>query len=650
MYKELKIPDEWSDAEQWAWGEIRAGRIADFQKRYNKKLDPKKPDGWDDEQKDRLLSNAFLVTILTEESFRSVTPFKGVRINQARFKESIDLQHARLERQLWLENCRLHGTLSLMNLNINGWLSLEESWFGGAIDLNGSVFDSHVSLKQVKIEGEVDLTGAKIGGQLDMSGSIFDDRIIMNGTEVGQDLFMRDKATFKEVELRAAKIGGQIDMSGSIFKGKLNMNGTEVGQHLFMRDKATFKDVDLGSAKIGGQLTMVGSIFDDKLNMNAVEVGQDLFMRDKATFEEVQLGSAKIEGQLDMSGSIFKGKLNMNGVEVGQSLFMRDKATFKEVVLGSAKIGGQISIRGGIFDDKLDMNAVEVGQSLFMRSSKFPEDQEVILHFARIGSNLDLSGATIGAIDLTSTTITSEIRLGSAMGHEPTNWVGDSRMILRNTTVGAIQDSDVTEESWPKNLELEGFEFSRLGGYGAEGSADILNRNSKWFIDWLGRDKTFSPQPYELLAKVLHESGYPSKANAIRYAARKRSRYEAWNRREGKPREKLRWLGLTLLQLTIGYGLGARYFRVLWWFGGFTLIGFLVLLASIDKPNVDLFKMAWASFDQVLPIVTLNEAHEDLILGNCTGWAIKYFYVQKLVGYVLGGFLGAGLAGLTQKS
>jgi hypothetical protein len=263
---------------------------------------------------------------------------------------------------------------------------------------------------------------------------------------------------------------------------------------------------------------------------------------------------------------------------------------------------------------------------------------------------LDLSGATIGAIDLTSTTISGELRLGSAQGHKPTNWVKASRMVLRNTTVGAIQDADVKTDSWPKYLELEGFAYRRLGVFGAMGPADIAKRDSEWFIKWLKRDETFSPQPYEQLANVLRESGYPSKANAIRYAARKRSRREALERREGKPREWPRWIGLTLLQYTIGYGIGARYFRVLWWFGGITLIGFLVLLGSIEKSNWDLLKMAWASFDQVLPIVKLNEGHEKLILGICSSWTIAYFYVQKLVGYVLGGFLGAGLAGLTQKS
>jgi hypothetical protein len=269
----------------------------------------------------------------------------------------------------------------------------------------------------------------------------------------------------------------------------------------------------------------------------------------------------------------------------------------------------------------------------------------VVLHFAWIGSNLDLSGATLADLDLTATTITGELRLGSGIGHLPTNWVSASRMVLRNTTVGAIQDADIKTDSWPMNLELEGFSYSRLGGLGAMGAADISQRDSKWFIAWLERDKTFSPQPSEQLADLLRESGYPAKANAILYATRDRARREACERHEW-----LRWFGLTILQLTIGYGLGGRYFRVLWWLGGFTAVGVLVLLGSIERPDWDLFKMAWASFDQALPIVKLNEGHEKFILETHNNWVIAYFYFQKLVGYVLGGCLGAGLAGLTQKS
>lgn len=689
MSKELQIPEKWSDAERWAWEEIRAGRIADFHNRYGIELDPEKPDGWDNEQRDRRLSQLFLEAILTDESFCLVTSFRGVRIRGACFEQTVDLQHARLERQLWIEHCRFQGGLILRNLQINGWLSLEGSWLGGAVDLMGALLDSSAFLIQVQIVGhldvkgatisadldmrgsgfkEVDLTGAKIGGDLLMNESTFkeidlsgtkiagnvvmnditvDCRLNINGADIGQSLSMHKKASFKEVDLTGARIGGHLEMIGSTFDGNLNMDGTKIG-HLLMREKASFKEVKLTAAKIDGYLDMSGSTFKEVDLMGTI-VGGSLDMN-SSTFKEVSLIGAKIGGDLDMTGSKFDGNLTMNGTEIDHHLFLRTKASFKDVDLTGARIGGQLDMDGSTFDGALTMDTIEIGQSLFARSATFPSDEEVVINFARIGSNFDLSGATIGTIDLTATTITGELRLGSAREHEPTRWVKPSKMVLRNTTVDAIQDADIETKPWPEHLELKGFTYRRLGGFGAEGSADFANRDYKWFINWLESDETFSPQPYEQLANILHESGFPSKANAIRFAARKRSRTAAWERRKDKPREWLRFIGLSFLQYTIGYGLGARYFRVLLWFGGFTLIGFVVLLASINNSNCGLFDMVWASFDQVLPIVKLNADYERFILDNCGRWTIAYFYVQKLIGYVLGGFLGAGLAGLTQKS
>ncbi len=197
MSEEPHIPEEWSDAERWAWEEIQAGRIVDFHERYARKLDPEKSDGWDNKRQDHRLSQAFLVAILTDERYRNITLFSGVRINGAYFEEAIDLQHVRLEQQLWLEYCRFHRTLSMKDLRVNGWFSLEGSWFSEAVDL----------------------TFAKIGGQLNMRGSTFNDMLNMSESEVGQNLLMHDGANFQDVDLKHAKIGGQISMDDSTFDG-----------------------------------------------------------------------------------------------------------------------------------------------------------------------------------------------------------------------------------------------------------------------------------------------------------------------------------------------------------------------------------------------------------------------------------------------
>ena len=106
-------------------------------------------------------------------------------------------------------------------------------------------------------------------------------------------------------------------------------------------------------------------------------------------------------------------------------------------------------------------------------------------------------------------------------------------------------------------------------------------------------------------------------------------------------------------------------FLVLWWVGGLTFLGAVVLLRFgsplIDgSPSIEqLAQLLFASLDQLLPIVTLNQAHDALIFGNSSAnppvdpqpfGVLVYFYAHKLAGWILGSFLVAGFAGLTQRN
>jgi hypothetical protein len=127
-------------------------------------------------------------------------------------------------------------------------------------------------------------------------------------------------------------------------------------------------------------------------------------------------------------------------------------------------------------------------------------------------------------------------------------------------------------EGWPKHLDLDGFGYERLGGYGADPEAAIGQRGSKWFVDWLARDRPYTPQPYQQAVKVLRAMGHPEIADDVLYAGRERERNEAWQRGDYP-----RWFWLSLLSWTIGYGIGLRYFRALWWVVGLVLAATIVL-------------------------------------------------------------------------
>jgi hypothetical protein len=415
--------------------------------------------------------------------------------------------------------------------------------------------------------------------------------------------------------------------------------------------------VNLANAKTG-QLELNGATVDGALNMNGLQVGQGLFMRgtkeQPATFADVNLTSAKI-GQLELNGATVNGALNMNGLQVAHFLLMRgtkeQPATFADVNLANAKITDGFNLHGATVKGALDMNGLQVGQALLIRGTKEQPATfaDVNLANAKIGQ-LELDGATIASLNLSGSSIERELRL------VPLIWSGDGRLILRNTHVSVLHDSD---SGWPKSVALDGFTYDRLGG--VEENADThrsrQDRSSGWYTRWLEKDRTYSPQPYEQLAGVLRKNGDPAMAADVLYAGRERARCEARNtwRLPGRWTALLRFIGMTLLKWTIGYGLGLRYFRCLWWIIGITALGMAVLYfgATVLDTNTGLTKAQLGfgdslvfSLQKLIPLVQF-EKFDQVQLVSFTRW---YFYIHQLAGYVLALFLGAGLSGLTQKS
>lgn len=150
-------------------------------------------------------------------------------------------------------------------------------------------------------------------------------------------------------------------------------------------------------------------------------------------------------------------------------------------------------------------------------------------------------------------------------------------------------------------------------------------------------------QPYEQCAKVLREAGQPGKANAVLFAGKVRERKEAWTQGQIG-----RWLGLWVLQASIGHGLGAYMFLSLMWVLAFGLAGTCIIHDwPPAQPGLGWCGSLAYSLDMLLPFVKVAKAHESMVP---TGWVAAYFYVHKLVGWLLGFFVVAGLTGITKRS
>ncbi len=559
---------KWTPQERWAWKQICEGREADFNQLYGVTLDPKVPEGWND---DRKLSQTFLETVLLDEDkpFRTEITRKGVRIIGAWFPEPIDLENADLDHDLWLIRSR------------------------------------------------------------------FDARVNLRGLRTSRSLGLKGVAAFDEVIFRDAEIDGELNLQGAAFNSTLNMDSVYVGQHLRMHE-AEFADVILNSSEIVGIINMNDSRFSRKLQMDKLQVGSSLFMRG-AEFDEVWLAGATIGGQLSMTVSSFAGKTNMEELQVSRSLWMF-QAQFREVTLDGARIGSDLVMNESKFTGKLSMSSIVVERRLLMARAEFV--LPIPLRSTKVESNLTLSGAKLQELDLTQTHIGGELRFGPRV---PSS--GESRLILHNSYVDTLEDP---LDAWPKSLELYGFTYSRLGP-----SLDV--REAEWFLSWLAKDESYSPQPYQQLASVLRAAGHAEKADDILYAGKERERTElkkagAW----------ASWLWSTLKLVLIGHGY--RIYYALFWVVGLVVLGACVFSDTRESARERMLDGLAFSFDMLLPIIRLREKHYRIDFADYErDWrhprfffkgtwrpARYYFYMHQLMGYVLASFLIAGLSGLTK--
>jgi hypothetical protein len=451
-------------------------------------------------------------------------------------------------------------------------------------------------------------------------GARFEEALDLEGARLEHTLWLDSTRFEREVQLASLKSTDYASLEGSYFAHSLT----------------------LSRAQIGGQLVLSGVRCTGLLNMNGLQIQGGLFMRARdgqtAQFAEVNLGDAKIAGPFVLSGVRCTGPLNMNGLEVQGGLFMnaaRDQtAQFAKVDLRGAKIGAQLELQRACCTGPLDLGSLQVAGHVLMEDAKF---NQISLIFARLSGSLYLVRSHVAALDLTGASIQGEFSLGESDIHKP-QWAEDAQLVLRNATVGVLQCPQ-SLAAWPA-LDLNGFIYKQMGGLSCVDRAmEIAARPRAWFVQWLEKDETYSPQPYYQLASVLRSLGHAETADAVLYEGKERERRAAGWRTP-------KWWGMSLLKWTIGYGYGYRYFRSLIWALGITLIGTMILGTTPAGQNFTLTEKLAYSFDLLLPIIELDKRHS---LEAIAGWGRYYFYLHELLGYVLGSFIVAGLAGITKK-
>lgn len=693
----VQADEHWKPQEQFVWKRVCLGEEANFniEQGYGGDLDPKDSLGLPE---NRVLSSKFLATILLSDKYRHALTRRGVRIIGARFTEQIDLQNAELSHDLWLDRSLLEkgadlrglrssrritfygskiiGPLKMSRLNLRGDLHMDGkaeigavylgfAHVGGTLDLTGSTFAKEFDMAGIQVDEGLVIEGAKFAGinltsaranWLILNRSRVTGLLNMASLRVDNNLVMTEDE-FADVLLGLAHVQGNVVLANSKVTGDLAMIGLQVDGNL-MGIKTELNKMIISDAEVSGTLSLIGVTMNSDLSMGGIRVGRDVILSSisekffvkkapkslassfdaiglgsaddptallKARFAKVDLTGASVQRGLSLAGATVRGNLSMDGIQIGTDLTMVD-GEYKAVDLERAKIAGVFNMRGSKVSGRLDCYASEIGSRLELSGADIAGP--IICSFAKIGE-LDLAGGNFrGNVDLTATEIKSELRIGSA-GKARTKWDKNSMLYLRNAKADAIHD---LQDAWPNRIDFSGFVYRNLGGRNPIQPPSMADRPVSWFVAWLAKQNPYASEPYEQLARVLRMGGRPEAADEILYAGKERERAHATLSHR---------VWMTTIDVLIGYGY--HLWRALAWVAGFILAGIAVLRFSGQGPRNQMpFGVAY-SFDMLLPIIRLREKHYQIDL---VGWPRYYFYVHKIMGYVLAYFLVAGLAGI----
>ncbi|HLJ20525.1 MAG TPA: hypothetical protein VKU84_10015 [Stellaceae bacterium] len=603
---------------------------------------------------------------------------------------SIDLSGARIGGRLILSGVTVSGKLNMWRAHVAnaslgshssfGEADISDAVIDGALDCSGNksanppvpgpkvagdfnLSDTRVgywvSLSNAEITGKLDLSDLQVGHWLSLSDAVVKGKVDMAALQVGHTLDM-EGGIFGEVVLTGAQIAEAVDLEKATLSDKLTASRLSVGQSLYMRNGASFADVMLVNARIGGQLDLTGAKVSGLIDMSGIVVAREVLMYATANapseFADADFTGAHIGGELSMSDAKFTKSLDMDSVQVGQALYLR-KATLADVTLRGARIGSDLSAAGAQVKGSFDAFDLEAAGTVELGSGSEFQDL-VTLEFSKLGGLQLAEGTFHRDVNLTGTELRTELNLGSLRSEAP-RWLDGSMLVLRNAKADAIQDR---ENSWPDRIDLTGFSYMHLGGSGAAerpveekaksdssskpaakdagvariaAHPEMIDRGASWFKDWLGRQKQYSPQPYEQLAAVLRTQGWPDSADAILYASKDRERTEAstWSHAA--------WL--FALKIVIGYGY--QVWLSLIWIAGLLTLGAVVQSTRPAAKNHNWHQLLHYSFEMLLPVIRLRGQTREFI----AGWQDYYFHFHGIMGFVLAAFLAAGLSGLTTR-
>jgi cytoskeletal protein CcmA (bactofilin family) len=430
------------------------------------------------------------------------------------------------------------------------------------------------------------------------------------------------------IRIKGARIAGPLDLTTATIDALLLLDRCRIEGDVSLRD-ATTRLVNLAHSRV------VGSIDADRLHSNG-----GVYLRREFVCEgSVRLSAATIEGDLSCN----RGK-----------------------VLGKDELADDGSVKDRL---ALRCDRIRVSGSIFM--DRFVATGEVRLLDAAVGANVVCTEATLsnpGRIAL----LADNARIEGSLVLRSWKVEPDGEISLRNASANVLQLGDLTEK-WPKpgTVRAQGLRYSAL-----EADESVTLALCERWLDLLVTTP-FSPQPYELTAKVLREMGLADDAKKI---AIRRRRIQRRLPGVSLPRRAGGWIldrligygyrpGRSVLMLALFAALGTLVFSTARSFGAMVPSDASVYSNSPYKDDHTSLPAGYPplkpfvySLDVLLPIVDFQQdskwrpdaqaTHNFAIAGANVSMgkvALYYMWLQIAVGWILSTLLVASVTGLIRK-
>ncbi len=253
------------------------------------------------------------------------------------------------------------------------------------------------------------------------------------------------------VNLKGARFDRSVSLKGSNLGQSgmpLKADDVEIGGNLTLED-GYFEAVSLINARVGGNIYARRAYFTETFSADRIKTGGGLYLahalfNPRSGAESIRLHNARIGAIINAIGAHFSTTIKAFGVEVVSDLFLRGGGVFSHIKLVGATIGGTLQLQGSTFNGEADFTGTIVEQDLMISDPK----------------------------------------------HDDPRWGANARLILRNTTVNAVQAR--IPESWqifkakkPLPVDLSGFSYRHLGGIRAKDNFDLNEIDADKLIAWI---------------------------------------------------------------------------------------------------------------------------------------------------------------------